>query len=168
MARTITIKVAGEIFTCDLQDLEIVDPDAERHKVASLVAWWGSVSASAQSHAEKLAARADSWRDAAITRCIGEDGKIPEWKAKAYASSQPEYLALLEAAADGRAAHNRANSIHWSYVRKMEMLKAMLQGERATQGSANEVGRIPEERPPGQTDPRYAAFKNRRSSTTSP
>jgi hypothetical protein len=161
MPRVITIQVASEALTCDLQDLEIVDPEAERHKVAALVAWWGSVSASAESHAEKLAARAANWHNAALTRCIGEDAKVPEWKAKAYVGGQPEYLALLEAAADGRAAHSRANSIHWSYVRKMEMLKAMLQGERATQGSANELGRIPEERTPTQTDNRFDRFKRR-------
>lgn len=159
----ITIKVGGDTFSCDLQDLEIVNADAERYQVSTDIAWWGSVAASAEAYAAKLAARADGWTNAQISACVGKDEKIAEWKAKSFVKGQPEHVSLQETLADAQEMAATARNLHWSFVRKGEMLQAMISGENATRRNTYDIGRMPEDHTANPNDPRLGGFKQRRA-----
>lgn len=153
MARTVTVKVGGETHSIDLDEtLRIHNADAERHTVASDMAWWGVIAAAAEAQVGRLTAVAASWHAAALVKCLQEDEKMSEWKAKANATAHDEYKKIQTDIANAQEQAGRANTVHWSLVRKMDMLKEMIKGESNTQRSAGEIGRPP-------VDPRLSAFK---------
>lgn len=165
MSRVVSIKVGGDTFKVDLDDeLQIHDPDAERHKVAADVAWWGTVSARASAYHENLISTAEHWKHAALKACVEHDDKMAEWKAKAQAGGSDKYLEIMRDVARASEEAQKAQAIHWAFVRKMDMLKAMLPGEHGTQRASGEIGRVPVPEPKdlGKEDPRLGAFRQKR------
>lgn len=166
MSRIVTVKIGGEGHSINLDDvLRITNADAERHSVAADVAWWGVIAAAAASQVERLAAAAASWHAKALVKCLQTDDKIAEWKAKATANSHDEYLELLQAVADAKEESEKANNIHWSLIRKSDMLREMIRGESGDQRASRDIGRPAG---PAMTDPvpldpkdRLAGFRQR-------
>jgi hypothetical protein len=164
MSRIVVVKVGSDEHKVDLNDiLHIHNADAERHTVASDMAWWGVIAAAAQSRVDKLTAAAASWHAAALVECLKQDEKMSEWKAKANASGHPEYNKIQNDIADAQEMASRANTVHWALVRKMDMLKEMIKGDSADRRGANDIGRggAPAEPP----DPRLSKFRQKKSTT---
>lgn len=167
MPRTVTIKVGGETHQADLDEiLHIHNADAERHTVASDMAWWGIIAAAAQSRVDKLTAAAASWHAAALVECLKHDEKMSEWKAKANATGHDEYKKMQMDIADAQEMASRASTVHWALVRKMDMLKEMIKAEVGDKRGSSEVGRMPvaptNPNEPKPKDTRLGAFaKNR-------
>jgi hypothetical protein len=170
MTRVVTIRVAREEFKVDLDsELQIHDPDAERHKVAADVAWWGTVAARATAYHENLISTAEHWKNAALKACVEADEKMAEWKAKAQAGGHEKYLEIMRDVARASEEAQKAQAIHWAFVRKMDMLRSMLAGELGTQRASGEIGRVgpPEPKDPtGKTDPRLDGFRRRKHQET--
>lgn len=159
MARIVTVKVGGETHTIDLDAaLRIHNADAERHEVAADMAWWGVIAAAAEAQVQRLTAAAASWHSDALVKCLQQDEKMSEWKAKANASAHQEYLRIQNDIANAQEMAGRANTVHWAYVRKMDMLKEMIKGDSAERRGANEIGR-PAPAAPSGPDERLRGFK---------
>lgn len=167
--RPVTVKIGGEAHTVDLDEiLHIHNADAERHTVASDMAWWGILAAAAEAQVAKLTAAAASWHADALVKCLQQDEKMSEWKAKANASGHAEYLKIQNHIAEAQEQASKASTIHWALVRKMDMLRAMIQGESNTARGAGDIGRAPPTAPQGP-DPRlqgYQANKAKKQQTT--
>lgn len=143
----LTVRIGDETHDINLSDeLDIHNADDERHTVASKVAWWGSIAAAAEAEAEKLAASAAKHFNWLIAEALKQDAKVSEWKAKAMAGADEAYGSMLASASDGQEQARRASSIHWTFIRKMDMLRAMIAGDNGTQRSSNDVGRTPDSR----------------------
>lgn len=167
MMRLVTIQLGDERHDIDLdQALHIHNADAERHTVAADVAWWGAIAAAAVSQTERLAAVCASWHSNALARCLEQDEKIAEWKAKALAQSQPQYLAYQEAIADARGQAEKASAVHWSLIKKYDMLQAMLPGEAGDRRASRDIGHRESGYDPGANpstkEPRLAKFQQAR------
>lgn len=167
MARILTVNLGeGAVFKIDVDaELEIQDPDAERHKVASDVAWWGSIAARANARAESFANEAEHWKNAALKTIVEADDKISEWKAKASASGHADYRKMQLDVAKAQEMAGTASAIHWAFVRKMDMLNAMIKSENGTQRASSGIGvgmpREPKD-PTGKTDERLKSFREKR------
>lgn len=169
MARLVTVKVGGETHQMDLDEaLHIHNADAERHEVAADMAWWGVIAAAAEAQVQRLAAVSASWHAGALSACLKQDDKMSEWKAKASATSHPEFLKIQTDIANAQEMVGRAQTIHWALVRKMDMLKEMLKGDSNDRRGANNIGAgmsapVPL---PGGRDPRLANYKGKKPATT--
>lgn len=160
-SRVVGLMVNGELVSFDLDaELEIANPEAERHKVAADMAWWGIIAAAAEAHVEKLTASAEQWYKSGLVECLKADEKMAEWKAKANVGASPTYLAQLHAVADAREVANKATAIHWAFVRKMDMLRDMLPAEYAGRSRSSDVGRT--QAADSKPDPRFNKFKANR------
>jgi len=166
MSRIVTVKVGGETHQIDLdQTLRIHNADAERHEVAADMAWWGVIAAAAESQVERLTAAAASWHADALVKCLQQDEKMSEWKAKANASGHAEYRKMTQDIANASEQAKKASTVHWSLVRKMDMLKEMISSENGTQRGAREIGKIPS---PPSTDPRMSGYKGNKKPAAEP
>lgn len=167
MARIVTVTVGDESHEINLDEaLRINNADAERHEVAADVAWWGVIAAAAAAQVERLTAASDSTRSKALVGCLAEDEKVSEWKAKAMATATDDYLALQNAIADAKEQADKANNIHWTLIRKSDMLREMIRGESGDQRSSHNIGRPGPVTGPAQVpDPkdRLQAFRANRS-----
>lgn len=154
----LTVDIGGERHEIDLADaLHIHNADQERHTVAADVAWWGALAASAVAHAAKLNTAAAKHFNRLIAAALAHDAKVSEWKAKALAGADETYNELLDAAADAESQAATAQTIHWSLIRKGDMLREMIKGDNGTQRNSHDIGRAP-----GPPDARFNDFRNHR------
>ena len=152
----VTVVIGGESHSIDLEEsLHIHNADAERHTVAADMAWWGTLAAAAEAHVERLAAAAASYRNKAIVRLLEIDAKTSEWRCKAAAESQDEYLELQNAIADAGEIAKKASTIHWALIRKMDMLRSLISGEL---GERRNIGAIGHEPVAAADDPRMKGY----------
>lgn len=129
----IEIKVNGVVVKADIRDeLEIVDINDDMNKVASQIAYWGSVWASAEQEAAAIEAYYRKWR-ADKGKAISErSDKLAEWKIRQMLESDGKFHAIKISLAEASRNVIIAKTMYESFRTKASMLQskgAMLRAE---------------------------------------
>lgn len=97
----VTILVDGvkvEIDT-DASGLPIVDLSQDMDRVASQMAWWGSVLGAAEQEKITCDAAYRRWRGQRTQELLGKDPKMAEWKLRAAIDADPKFIQYKQAIA---------------------------------------------------------------------
>jgi len=118
-------------------DLPIADVSNDMDRVASQMAWWGSVWASAEREAAEVDAHYRRWRAMKLKQVLSKDPKLAEWKVKAEVESDAKFLEFKTAAATADENITLARAMFASAGKKANQLQskgAMQRSELAATG----------------------------------
>lgn len=137
------IKVFDTEVVLDTQkDLSIADISVDMSRVASLMAWWGSVHAECEREKVIVDARYRQWR-AVETNALAGSG-LPEWKVKSLIEAKPAFLFHKQEIARTEANVIAARAQFEAFSKKGNILQsrgAMEREERKKQGMTTRTSR---------------------------
>lgn len=129
----IEIKVNGKKFSIDLeQALCIVDISMDMDNVASQMAFWGGVWASAEQEAAESDAYYRRWRASEGREIINGDTKLSEWKVRQIIESSDEFHKIKRGISKAQENVIVAKTIYEAFRVKANMLQskgAMMRAE---------------------------------------
>ena len=127
------IIVDGKELEIDLEDeFYIDDLDNSMNTIASKIAFWGSVLASAEEEKVRVDAYYRRWRAQHGEKLLESDPKLAEWKVKQKTDSMEQFLVLKEGIAKSTKNALLAKAFFEAFCRKSNMLQskgAMLRHE---------------------------------------
>lgn len=136
-----TIKVQGQTIKVktgkgsDFWTSKDISRDMDR--VASLIAWWGSVKGAAMQEAETVDAFYRQWRARKALEILERDPKLAEWKVKALIEADPEFARVKAGIAKAQENVEVATVMVRAAEKKANILQsrgANLRAEKRTQG----------------------------------
>jgi hypothetical protein len=149
-----SITVAGTVVELNTKDgLPISDISADMDRVASEMAWWGSVWAAAEREAVEADAFYRSWRARKFNEFLESDPKMGVDKIERKVEACEEFLKFKQAIAKAAENVTIARAIFQSFDKKGNMLQsrgAIARGELAKTGMTTPV--TPKTRPTVTTD----------------
>jgi hypothetical protein len=134
--RTITVNDTDVELDVDV-GLPIANVSTDMDRIASQMAWWGSVWAAAEREAAQVEAHYRQWRASKINEIVKRDPKLAEWKVKALVEADPKFLAFKRAAATTIENTTLARAVFDSLDKKSNQLQskgAMQRSELAVTG----------------------------------
>ncbi len=160
----VTINIDGEDQEIDIAEiLTIKNPEAERDEVTALMAWWGSVWASAAQDATLSDVGYRHWKGISIKNLLEADPKTAEWKMAAMIESTPEWKQLKMACAAAERNAGVAKAIFEAYARKADLLARLVRRDDNERYHAPETARDTSEDPRVQ---KMAAMNNAKAKKT--
>lgn len=142
-----SITVAGTVVELDTREgLPIADISGDMDKVASQMAWWGSVWAAAEREALEADAFYRSWKAKKFNEFLESDPKLAIDKVNAKVEACSEFLQFKQAIAKATENATLARAIFNAYDKKGNMLQsrgAIARGELAKTGMTTPVSPKP-------------------------
>lgn len=151
------INVDGKPVEVNLSELTVGDISKDMDRVASIMAYWGTVWASAEQEKERTDRDYRSWRAVEARKILADDPKIAEWKAKASIEASKAFRQFKEAIATAARNVVLARTQFDSYRVKSSILQSRGAMLRSEVGATDMVTK--NERRPDQTE-RSAARDN--------
>lgn len=120
-----SIIVSGTTVVVDTEtDLEVsFDLGGDMSKVASHMAWWGSVWAEAEAERVRVDAAYRQWRAQKVAK-VDPKGNLAEWRVKAAIEADPEFIKHKNAIARTEGNVTAARSQHDSFGKKANTLQS--------------------------------------------
>lgn len=93
MSNVIEFLLDGKVVVLDVDlDTSITDLTSDMDTIASQIAWYGRILASAERAAERADIQYRSWRAHASNQALSRDPKLAEHKIKIFVESQPLFI----------------------------------------------------------------------------
>jgi hypothetical protein len=125
----------------DLDELLVIaSVETERDRVSAEIASWGVLWGQATKDYELAEAASAKWRAQSLVSSLKRDEKVSEWKAKAFADSSPEYVAMVEQEAEAKRNMIAINSVYEAFKSKGRLLERLTGIQQAEIGAAMRVG----------------------------
>jgi len=139
------INIDGQNITVNpMAACQINDLSEGMSKVASEIAFYGSLLGAAEKARDKIDAAYRSWKAQSIVSITTSDPKLSEWKAKAVVEADPQFQAFKQQAAEFSSICSRLYWLCQALKHKAESLRSLGATER-TQAAA--TGMATKEKP---------------------
>lgn len=160
------IKVLGEKIVVDVdEELDIVDINNDMAQVASKIAYWGAIWASAEGELISSEAFYRNWRAKLGKTLSAADSKMTEWKIKQEIESDPTFLKIKQGMAQAQKNVTTAKMMCEAFRSKASMLQSKGAMQRAELDATSM--RTPSKKPvdSGQQEQKRREYKDQLKAT---